>query len=239
MGGLEATERGCRRGPRVLCLHARAPALGQAQWLHCLPALGPSRPEGPACPLKAVLDRGAGRSPVRTAQPSPTWASPGSAVAEQSSCCLQQPGAHASEAPRQPQALLPSCYGRWGAGNGGPFCMPRGAVAAPAGLSLEAYSCRASSPGLSLHLSPGPWPGSKGRRPLTTCTYLCQEHLCGQESQPAGPDGWGCSLVLSHSGLYHSLAKATSSPEERRACPLAATALSRPPPVQALPVCRL
>lgn len=86
--------------------------------------------------------------------------------------------------------------------------MPQGAAAAPAGLSLGAWSCRASSPGLSLHPSPSPCPGSKGRRPLATCTHLCQEPLCGQESQPVGPDSWGCCLVLSHSGPYHSLAKA-------------------------------
>lgn len=40
--------------------------------------------------------------------------------------------------------------------------------------------------------------------------------------------------MLSPSGLYHSLAKAILSPEKRRACPLAATALPQPPPVAGL-----
>lgn len=182
------TERGRRREPRVLCLHAKAPALGQAQWLHRLTALGPSRPEGPARPLKAALDRGTGRSPVPTAQPSPAWASPGSAAAEQSSRGLQRPGAHASEAPRRPQALLPSCCGRRERNEALPACL--GPAAAPAGPSL--------------HPSPSPSQGARGGGPLPPVRTSAQSTSVGRSPSLRGLPAGAillCSATLGSSTL--------------------------------------
>lgn len=112
--------------------------VGQAQWLHCLPTRGPSCPGGPAG-LWSRPSTWTGRHLVPTAQPSPAWAPPGSAV-EQSSGCLQSvPHPRPSVAPHaQPHALLPSCCGIWGTGETEALsaCLRR-LLLPPGGLSLE------------------------------------------------------------------------------------------------------
>lgn len=191
MGGLEVTEKG---------VWARA-LPGRAQWLHRPPTLGPRGLGGPTWPLKAALNRGTGRSPAPTTRPSPAWAFPGSAV-EQGSGCLQSgplvglcgsdptdrsPPHHPSVAPvpnprhRCPPVLEYGEQKKWR-----PFsaCLKRSL----GGLVLQGTRPRPEPPPLPQPLAQGV---QGGGGPSPTCMHLCREHLFRQETQPAGPDGWG------------------------------------------------
>lgn len=110
----------------------------------------------------------------------------------------------------QPQALLPSCCGTQGTGE---------TEALSACLRGSCCPGWPEPPSLPQPLAQGV--GGGGPSPM--CMHLCRAHS-GQETQPVGPDGWGCSLALSHGGLCglcRGLAEAMLSPEGRWACPLA------------------
>lgn len=66
------------------------------------------------------------------------------------------------------------------------------------------------------------------------CMHLCREHS-GQETQAAGPDGWGHSLTLSRGGLCQGLARAILSPEGDGPAPGITAVRPWPLPVQAFP----
>lgn len=118
--------------------------------------------------------------------------------------------------------------------------MPWGAIAPPpavrslGGLVLQGTQPRPEPP--ALRPSPAPGQGVRGGGPSPMCMHLCQEHVWA-ETQPTRPDGWGCSNVLSHSGIWRS-----GWAQRRKGLPLAATALppglrqalAGLPPLQAL-----
>lgn len=66
------------------------------------------------------------------------------------------------------------------------------------------------------------------------CMHLCREHS-GQETQAAGPDGWGHSLTLSRGGLCQGLARAILSPEGDGPAPGITAVRPWPLPAQAFP----
>lgn len=84
------------------------------------------------------------------------------------------------------------------------------------GLVLQGTQPRPEPP--SLRPSPAPGQGVRGGGPSPMCMHLCQEHVWA-ETQPARPDGWGCSKVPSHWDTAAGLGP------RRKGLPLAATAL--------------
>lgn len=214
MGGLEATE-----GVRV-----RA----QCTVFAC------KGPPGPSSVATLPTRTGPSSStwgqagPIPTARPSPAQASPGSAVVEQSSGCLRSgPPAHPSGAPHAIPGATALEFGGTGETEALFACL--GGLLPPAvrslgGLVLQGTQPRPEPP--SLRPSPAPGQGVRGGGPSPMCMHLCQEHVWA-ETQPTRPDGWGCSNVLSHSGIRRS-----GWAQRRKGLPLAATAL---PPASARP----
>lgn len=171
---------------------------------------------------EGCLDGGTGRSPVPTAQPGPAWLSLESAV-EQGSGCPQ------SGPPRPPQWLPSPTPGAaalllWKLGNRnrGPFCMPQEAVAAPSWPEPPSL----------------PQPQAQGVRgggPSPMCMHLCQERLCGQETQPVGPDGWA---VLRSATVGSTMAWLRPARAQKEEPAPGATALPPWPPGAGLPLSR-
>lgn len=118
MGGLETTE-GVRVRAQCTVFACKGPP-GPSSVAALPTRTGPSRPS----------TRGQA-GPIPTALPSPAQASPESAVVEQSSGCLRSgPPAHPSGAPRAiPGATALLWWNMGDRRNGGPFCMPWGAIA--------------------------------------------------------------------------------------------------------------
>lgn len=176
--------------------------------------------------------------PIPTALPSPAQASPESTVVEQSSGCLRS-GPPLRGSPCHPRRHCPPVVEYGGQEKRRPFLHALGGLLPPTvwslgGLVLQGTQPRPEPP--SLRPSPAPGQGVRGGGPSPMCMHLCQEHVWA-ETQPARPDGWGCSKVLSHSGIRRS-----GWAQRRKGLPLAATALppglrqalAGLPPLQAL-----
>lgn len=209
-------------------MHARAP-LGRAQWLHCPPARGQVVPphgdrQGPSPLLCQSLPR-LPQNPLLLSR------------AQAASGVAHPPTPQGLPVPSQ--APLPSCGRIWGTGETEALSACVGGLLPPTvwslgGLVLQGTQPRPEPP--SLRPSPAPGQGVRGGGPSPMCMHLCQEHVWA-ETQPARPDGWGCSKVLSHSGIRRS-----GWAQRRKGLPLAATALppglrqalAGLPPLQAL-----
>lgn len=202
---------------------------GRAQWLHCPPArgqvvpphgdrqgpsplLGQALPRFPQDPLllsRAQAASGVTHPPLRGSPCHPRRHCP--PVVEFGGQEKQRPFLHAL----------------------GGYCPPP-AVRSLGGLVLQGTQPRPEPP--ALRPSPSPGQGVRGGGPSPMCMHLCQEHVWA-ETQPTRPDGWGCSNVLSHSGIWRS-----GWAQRRKGLPLAATALppglrqalAGLPPLQAL-----
>lgn len=202
---------------------------GRAQWLHCPPArgqvvpphgdrqgpsplLGQALPRFPQDPLllsRAQAASGVTHPPLRGSPCHPRRHCP--PVVESGGQEKQRPFLHAL----------------------GGYCPPP-AVRSLGGLVLQGTQPRPEPP--ALRPSPAPGQGVRGGGPSPMCMHLCQEHVWA-ETQPTRPDGWGCSNVLSHSGIWRS-----GWAQRRKGLPLAATALppglrqalAGLPPLQAL-----
>lgn len=105
----------------------------------------------------------------------------------------------------------------------GGYCPPP-AVRSLGGLVLQGTQPRPEPP--ALRPSPAPGQGVRGGGPSPMCMHLCQEHVWA-ETQPTRPDGWGCSNVLSHSGIWRS---GWAHPKEEGPAPGCHCSPSRPPP---------
>lgn len=149
------------------------------------------------------------QEPVPMARPSPAWASLGSAAVEQGSGCPERPTPQCLPCPTP--GCCPPC-GIWGAGEAGPPCILRRLPPLPAlGPSLQGTTPRPEPPS-----SPALAQGV--REAARTLVHAPVRSTSRQETQPVGPDGWGCSRALGHSGLCKGWAEAIRV-QRKRACP--------------------